>query len=93
MRSGAAAEQKSRPLTNIEKIKLIEETIEREVRPSLRKDGGDLDLVDVVDNRVIVAPRGMCATCPASPVTLKDLVEAKLHEFVSDALIVEEVKA
>ena len=34
-------------LTNIQKIKLIEETLEREIKPGLKKDGGDIDLIDV----------------------------------------------
>ena len=79
-------------LTNIQKIKLIEETIAREIRPSLQKDNGDIDLIDVDGDRVIVAPRGMCSSCPASPITLKELVEAKLREFVDENLVVEEAK-
>ncbi len=79
-------------LSNIQKIKMIEETIEREIRPSLQQDGGDVDLVDVIGNRVLVATRGACALCRASEITLKSLVEAKLHEFVSPELVVEEVK-
>jgi len=78
-------------LTNIQKIKLIEETVDREIRPSLKKDGGDIELIDIVGNRVIVAKRGTCATCPASQQTLKGFAEAKLREFVSPDLVVEEV--
>ncbi len=77
-------------LSNIQKIKMIEETIEREIRPSLKHDGGDIDLLDVIGNRVIVATRGACATCKASQFTLKGLVESKLQEFVSSDLVVEE---
>jgi NifU-like protein len=77
-------------LTNLQKIKLIEDVLEREIRPSLQHDGGDIDLIDVVDNRVIVATRGACAACNASQVTLKGFVELKLKETVSPDLIVEE---
>jgi len=77
-------------LTNLKKIKLIEDVLEREIRPSLRHDGGDVDLIDVVGNRVIVATRGSCATCHASQVTLKGFVESKLRETVSPDLTVEE---
>jgi len=77
-------------LTNLKKIKLIEDVLEREIRPSLRHDGGDVDLIDVVGNRVIVATRGSCATCHASQVTLKGFVETKLRETVSPDLTVEE---
>ena len=37
-------------LSNIQKIRMIEETIEREIRPSLKHDGGDIELIDVVGN-------------------------------------------
>jgi len=77
-------------LTNLQKIKLIERTVEREIRPALAKDGGDIELVDIVDNRVVVALKGTCATCMAAEVTLKQYVETKLRELVSEDLVVEE---
>jgi NifU-like protein len=82
---------KTKPkLTNLQRIKLIEDVLEREIRPSLQHDGGDIDLIDVVGNRVIVATRGACASCNASQVTLKGFVESKLKETVSEDLVVEE---
>ncbi|MFZ5451082.1 MAG: Fe-S cluster assembly protein NifU [Thermodesulfobacteriota bacterium] len=78
-------------LSNIQKIKMIEETIDREIRPALQQDGGDLELIDVVGNRVLVATRGACASCAASHLTLKQVVEAKLRELVWPELEVEEV--
>jgi NifU-like protein len=78
-------------LTNIQKIKLIEETIAREIRPSLQQDGGDIELIDVVGNRVQVATRGACASCRSANLTLKGFVEAKLREHVWPELQVEEV--
>jgi NifU-like protein len=80
-------------LTNIEKIKLIQETLEREIKPSLKKDGGDIELIDVDGNTVIVELRGTCATCVASDVTLKHYVESKLREMVTPELVVEEVQS
>ncbi|MCU0723119.1 MAG: Fe-S cluster assembly protein NifU [Planctomycetes bacterium] len=79
-----------RRLTNIQKIRLIEETIEREVRPLLKRDGGDLELVDVSGDRVVVAFRGACHQCRVAGVTLKDVVQPKLREFVSPDLVVVE---
>ena len=78
-------------LSNIQKIKMIEETLEREIRPSLKLDGGDIELIDVEGNRVLVATRGMCATCKAADITLKHFVEKKLRDLVSPDLVVEEV--
>jgi NifU-like protein len=78
-------------LSNIQKIRMIEETIDREIRPSLKHDGGDIELIDVIGNRVLVATRGACAACQASQQTLKGFVEAKLRELVWPELVIEEV--
>jgi len=82
----------TRKMSVMEKIRLIEQTIEREIRPLLKKDGGDIELIDVEGNRVKVALRGMCAGCNVAHFTLKDVVEVKLKEFVSSDLTVEEVR-
>jgi NifU-like protein len=83
--------KKPKRLTNIQKIKLIEETLEREIRPALKQDGGDIELVDVDGNTVLVELRGTCAACSASEVTLKHYVESKLRDLVTPELVVEEV--
>jgi len=82
---------KEKALTNIQKIKLIEETLVREIQPALAKDGGDIELVDVDGDKVVVKLRGTCATCSKSQITLKNYVESKLRELVADSLEVEEV--
>ena len=78
-------------LTNIQKIRRIEETLEADIRPALKKDGGDIQLVDVDGNRVLIKLRGACATCKLSQATLKDFVESRLRETVVPELVVEEV--
>jgi len=80
-------------LTNIEKIKLIEDTMDAEIRPLLRADGGGIELVDVEGNGVIVQMRGTCTDCPSSPITAKELVEKKLREFVGEEIYVKEVRS
>ncbi len=85
-------EKKKAPMTNLQKIKMIEETLEREIRQALKQDGGDIELIDVDANHVLVKLRGTCAKCAASQVTLKHYVEAKLQEFVTPELVVEEVQ-
>jgi NifU-like protein len=79
-------------LTNIQKIQLIGQTINEQIRPALRTHGGNIELIDVEGNKVIVAFRGMCAQCRLAELTMKDVVEAKLREFVSEELFVEEDK-
>ncbi len=92
LKAGRAAAAKAagprRPLTNIEKMRLIEETIEREIRPALRADGGDIELVDIDRDEVTVALRGRCSDCRVSQFTLKSVVEQKLREQVADTIVV-----
>lgn len=40
------------------------------MRPAIRADGGDVELVDVVDDTVRVRLKGACVGCPSSPLTL-----------------------
>ncbi len=61
------------------------------VRPSLQADGGDIELVDVVDGIVKVRLKGACAGCPMSQMTLKMGVEAYLKKQISEVKAVEAV--
>lgn len=91
LRIGKAAEDTIKPkkrLTNIQKISLIKEIIEKEIRPFLQADGGDLELLDVEGNKVTVSLRGMCRECLMADVTAKN-IEIKLKELVSEDLFVE----
>lgn len=86
----AAPPRRAGRLTNIQKIQLIKETINDQIRPALRAHGGNIELIDVEGDKVIVAFRGMCAQCKLAEFTMKDVVEARLREFVSKDLFVEE---
>ncbi len=86
------APRRASGLTNIQKIQLIQQTINEQIRPALRAHGGNIELIDVEGNKVIVAFRGMCAQCKLAEFTMKDVVEAKLREFVTKELFVEEDK-
>ncbi len=88
----AAEEDGARPMTNLQKIHFIEDVIDREIRPALRQDGGDLELIDVDGDTVKVRFRGACSGCVVSSITLKDVVEARLKDNVSQDIVVEEIK-
>lgn len=76
--------KKKEPLTNIKRMQLVEKTITEVIRPRLQEDGGDIELMDIDGKKVYVSLRGSCAHCVSSNVTLKNLVEEKLHEFVEE---------
>ncbi len=71
-------------LTNIRKMQLIQQVINEQIRPKLKADGGDIELIDIEGDKVIVAFRGMCAQCKMAEFTMRDVVEARLKKFVSD---------
>ncbi len=51
----------------------------REIQPSLRADGGDIELVDVTEDGIVkVRLKGACLGCPFSQITLKLGVERYL---------------
>ncbi|NJB68943.1 NifU-like protein [Desulfobaculum xiamenense] len=87
----APAEKK--PLTNIQRMQLVMQVIDEEIRPSLRKDKGDIELVDITGTVVQVALRGACTNCPASQLTLTDFVQKTLRELVDPDIVVKEVSA
>ncbi len=79
---------KPKKLTNLQKIALIQEVIEREIRPVLQADGGDVELIDIEGNKVVIALRGMCTGCVMADVTIGS-VQNKLRELVGDEIVVE----
>lgn len=90
--SNGSAGKRPAKMTNIQKIKLVEDVLEREIKPVLAKDGGDIELVDVDGDDVMVKMLGACSGCQTSQVTLKNFVQTKVRELVSPDLNVKEVK-
>ncbi len=52
----------------------VEKVLE-EVRPLLKSDGGDVELIDVTDGVVKVKLTGACGGCQMASVTLKNGIE------------------
>jgi Fe-S cluster biogenesis protein NfuA len=59
----------------------VESALEK-IREGLRVDGGDVQLVDIVDGIVKVKLQGHCAGCPFSQMTLKNFIEKELKKAV-----------
>lgn len=89
--SGSASQKsKGSGMTNLRKIALVTETIEKEIAPALRRDGGNIELIDVVGTKVIVRLMGACSNCPGARSTLQNFVQETLRSRVSPDLTVEE---
>jgi NifU-like protein len=79
-----------RTLSPIQKINLIQQVLQEQIRPMLMADGGDVELYDVDGDVVKVVLKGACGSCPSSTATLKDAIEVRLRERVLPTLVVEE---
>ncbi len=75
------AEQKLSPTQRILKINNI---IETQISPELQKDGGDINLVDIKDNKVYVKLHGKCSSCKNATLTIKRFVEQTLKTAMDE---------
>ncbi len=75
--------KEEKPLTKTQQIIKINNVIEKFISNELRKDGGDIELVDVDGNKVYVNLKGRCSACNRSNLTLKHFVETSLQKHIS----------
>lgn len=68
-------------MTSQELIENVESALE-EIRPYLIADGGNISLVNIVDNVVKVKLEGACIDCSANQMTLTNGVEATIKRRV-----------
>ena len=61
----------------------VQAVIER-IRPLIQGDGGDIELVDVVDNKAKVRLTGNCVGCPSAQMTLFMGVEMAIKEEIPE---------
>ena len=95
MNAGASSvqtEERTKPLTNLQRITLISKVIEEEIIPILQRDGGSLELVDINGPTVTVRLQGACRHCAGAAATLRHTVQDTLRKRVSPDLVVEDVK-
>ncbi len=64
----------------------IEKVVEETVRPVLKGDGGDIELVDIKGWTVYCALRGACAGCMGASRTLQLIVERTLKDQVDERI-------
>ena len=72
----------------------IEEVLDS-IRPAIRADGGDIQLVDFdeMDGIVRIRMVGACYACPMSMLTLKAGIEQRLRMQVPEVRAVESVES
>jgi NifU-like protein len=67
-------------LTNLQRIRRIEAVLES-VRPQLKRDGGDIELVDVDGKTIYVNMTGACAGCQMEALTLQGIQQKLMEEL------------
>ncbi len=68
----------------------VEQVLEK-IRPALQADGGDVELVGIVDGVVQLRLQGSCSGCPSSTMTLQMGIERALKSEVPGVVRVEAV--
>ena len=70
----------------------IEAVLDEFVRPALRADGGDVELVGVDEDRIAqVRMVGACVGCPSSTITMTMGIEAAVKSRVPEVRFLEAV--
>ncbi len=78
----AEVEKVKTPLTNLQRIKKIEEVL-TSLRPQLMADGGDVELVEVIDNTAYVNMTGACNGCQMAAMTIAG-IQQRLMEVLGE---------
>lgn len=61
-------------------VKEIKSLLNREIRPVVALDGGDIVFHKYEDNVLQIHMKGACAGCPSSTATLKEGIEVRMRE-------------
>jgi Fe-S cluster biogenesis protein NfuA len=70
----------------------IEAVLDQHIRPGLRADGGDVEVVGIDDDKIVqVRMQGACQGCPSSTMTLTMGIEATLKALVPEIRFLEAV--
>ena len=69
----------------------IVEILEKDIRPYVAQDGGEITFAGFQDGIVQLVLQGSCAGCPSSTVTLKMGIETRLREEIPEVLGVEAI--
>lgn len=76
----APAEPAAGKMTNLQRIRRIE-TVLASIRPTLQRDGGDVELLDVDGKSVYVKLTGACTGCQMAAMTLGGIQQRLIEEL------------
>lgn len=70
-------------------IEQIEELLDEQIRPALASHGGNVELIDIDNNKVFIKFKGGCQGCSSSTATLKNGLERilkKEYPFIEEVV-------
>lgn len=62
----------------------IEEILDRTIRPGLQADGGDIEALEFVNNRLKILYQGACGGCPSSMMGTLDAIQGILRQEMNN---------
>ena len=80
-------------LSNVQRMQRVMTVLDEIIRPRLKQDGGDVELVDINGKEITVSLRGMCTSCPSSRLTLEGFILQTLRDQVEPDITVKEAAA
>lgn len=80
------------PAASADLLQRIEHVLDQHVRPGLRADGGDVEVVGIDADRIVqVRMQGACQGCPSSIMTLSMGIEATLKAHIPEIRFIEAI--
>lgn len=65
-------------------VRNIKSVLNREIRPVVALDGGDIVFAKYENNKLYVHMKGACSGCPSSAITLKEGIETRMRELFAE---------
>lgn len=65
-------------------LRKIENLMDEQIRPALAAHGGNVEIVDLDNNKLFIKLKGGCQGCSSSSATLKDGIERLVKQTFSD---------
>ena len=76
------------PFTDEDLQDPVKNIIENKIAPMLARDGGAMQLINIINGKIFVQLQGACVGCAASGSTLKFIVEKELRTAIHPELLI-----
>lgn len=65
-------------------VRNIKSVLNREIRPVVALDGGDIQFHKYENNTLYIRMKGACSGCPSASITLKEGIETRMKELFKE---------